>query len=84
MKYHVNWHYKSSLANLERNQEIDLTPELASAINRDSPGVLSVVVLSVVQETVPEPEPQEEETTRAPEVPAQDRMYKGRKKRGVL
>jgi hypothetical protein len=45
MKYKVQWNYRSGLAGpWMAGDEPEVEPELAEAINRDSPGVLVPVV----------------------------------------
>lgn len=47
MKYIVKWNYKSGLGMFIRDETVELAPDLAEKINRDSPGVLEIVQESI-------------------------------------
>lgn len=74
MRYSVQWNYSSGLAGPWLvGDSVELSEEQASAVNRDSPGVLVPVGEQLQLDSHAE---------RLVETPANDRQVKGSKKRG--
>lgn len=72
-RYIVKWDYVSHAHRLTKGQVVELEDAEAEWLQRDSRGVLELVV-------PPAPEPPVVEV-RAPEAPPADRMVRGRSKR---
>jgi len=80
-RYIVKWDYIAGELRYTAGSVVELTAEFAAWVQRDSRGVLELIVERPLQ---PEPEPERERAERAMEAPAADRMVRkagGKRKR---
>ena len=75
-RFLFGWDYRSNLGAGTKGEAVDLESDVADAINRDSPGVLTpeVVAPALVDD---------EADTRALDAPPSDRMQRTRNDRGA-